>query len=101
MVIISSLTWVDSAACVLERLESLRLAANPQQLPLPGIKLRFRAASGFTNLLLAAMYDHLFISTIEAPRFNVSELIPLAIVPVSQRPDNSKLPSLFVSLNLK
>lgn len=50
----------------------------------PGTELGYRqvlcVASGFTSLLLAAMNSHLYISTKRAPRFKVSEIIPLAAV---------------------
>ena len=50
----------------------------------PGTELRYRQvlclASFFTALVLAAMDAHLYISTKEAPKFRVSEIIPLASV---------------------
>lgn len=61
----------------------------------PGTELRYRQvlclASGFTTVLLGAMNAHLYISTKEAPRFHVSEFIPLASVLVWLLPGNTKL----------
>lgn len=50
----------------------------------PGTELRYRQvlcmASGFTTLLLTTMNLHLYISTLEAPKFRTSEFLPLACI---------------------
>lgn len=68
----------------------------------PGTELGYRqvlcVASGFTSLLLAAMNSHLYISTKRAPRFKVSEIIPLAAVLVCVLSGNIKSPQIAYSL---